>query len=261
MAEAVIEGGAAAVADTGAAGGAGGAAAGTPAAGAAAAAGSSPAAGAAAAGAAAASQAGADGAQTPEQIKAAADTEAARVAALTPAQKAVEDKAKADATAAAAAAAAPADYSKLTMPEGYKVDPKDAVFGEAIKIFGDNKIAPDVAQKLLDFTVTRDKALAQAINDNNALQWKKQSDDWKTATEKKFSAEDLGAAKATLAKVFDKDTAAYLDGLKFTNHPGFVEAMVKISKAISDDTWVTGNAANGAARTAQALYPKSNMNP
>lgn len=259
MAEAVIEGGAAAAAaDTGAAAGAGGAAAGTPAAGAAAAAGSSPAAGAAAAGAAAASQAGAEGAQTPEQIKAAADAEAARVAALTPAQKAVEDKAKADATAAAAA---PADYSKLTMPEGYKVDPKDAVFGEAIKIFGDNKIAPDVAQKLLDFTVTRDKALAQAINDNNALQWKKQSDDWKTATEKKFSAEDLGAAKATLAKVFDKDTAAYLDGLKFTNHPGFVEAMVKISKAISDDTWVTGNAANGAARTAQALYPKSNMNP
>lgn len=251
MADAVVEGGAAAVADTGAAGGAGGAAAGTPAAGAAAAAGSSPAAGAAAAGAAA---------QTPEQIAAAkttADAEAARVAALTPAQKAVEDKAKADATAAAA----PADYSKLTMPEGYKVDPKDAVFGEAIKLFGEIKLAPEAAQKLLDFTVTRDKAMAQAINDNNALQWKKQSDDWKTATEKKFSAEDLGAAKATLAKVFDKDTAAYLDGLKFTNHPGFVEAMVKISKAISDDTWVTGNAANGAARTAQALYPKSNMNP
>lgn len=251
-------GGAAATAgaDTGAAG-AGSAAAGTPAAGAAAAAGSPPAAAAAAAGAAA---------QTPEQIaaaKTAADAETARVAAPTPEQKAAEAKAATDkaATDKAAGDAAAGDYKSLKMPEGYKTDESDPVFGEALGLFKDLKIAPEGAQKFLDFTVKRDQALLKAVNDANSAAWDKQAGDWKTATEKEFSAEDLGGAKAAAAKVFDKDALTYLEGLKLTSNPGFVRAMVKISKAIKDDTWVTGNAANGAARTAQAMYPNSKMNP
>jgi hypothetical protein len=228
-----------------------------------AAAGAAAGAGAAAAGTGAAAAAGGDDAG-----KAAA--EAARVAAQTPEQKAAEAKVAADKTAADKAAAdakakgdAPADYTALKMPDGYKTDPADPVFGEALKLFGDNKIAPDVAQKLLDFTVTRDQAMAKAVNDGNVTSWAKQADGWKAETAKKFSAEDLGIAKTAFEKVFDAETAKYLEGLRYTDHPGVVAAMVKIGKAIKDDTFVAGNAgANGAGSDARKFFPNTpGMNP
>lgn len=157
------------------------------------------------------------------------------------------------------AADAPIDYASLKMPEGYKTD--DPVFQDAVKLFGDEKLSPETAQKLLDFTVERDKALAKAVNDANADAWTKQSDKWKAETEKEFSAEDLGGARKVAEKIFDTETLKYLEGLKFTNHPGFVRALVKVSKAISEDTWVPGNAAANGSRDARSFYSNSNMNP
>lgn len=156
---------------------------------------------------------------------------------------------------------APADFSGLKLPEGYSNDPKDPVFGEALKLFGDHKIAPDVAQKLIDFTVNRDKAMATALNEQNAKSWTKQVDGWKEASAKEFSEEDLGGAKTALPQLFDKETAAWLEGLGLTNHPGFIRGLVKVSKAIKDDTFAPGNAghANGSA-DARRMYPNSNMN-
>lgn len=202
-----------------------------------------------------------------DAAKVAAET--ARVAALTPAARAAEESAKTaaakiasdNAAKAAAEAAKATDYTGLKLPEGYKTAAEDPVFGEALKIFGDNKIAPDVAQKLLDFTVERDKAMHKAVNDASATNWTKQADGWKAETAKKFSAEDLGVAKTAFEKVFDKETLKYLEGLRYTDHPGFVAGMVKIGKAIKDDTFVAGNAANGAASDARKAFPNSNMNP
>lgn len=156
---------------------------------------------------------------------------------------------------------APADFSGLKLPEGYSNDPKDPVFGEALKLFGDHKIAPDVAQKLIDLTVNRDKAMATALNEQNAKSWTKQVDGWKEASAKEFSEEDLGGARTALPQLFDKETAAWLEGLGLTNHPGFIRGLVKVSKAIKDDTFVPGNAgrANGSA-DARRMYPNSNMN-
>lgn len=156
---------------------------------------------------------------------------------------------------------APADFSGLKLPEGYSNDPKDPVFGEALKLFGDHKIAPDVAQKFIDFTVNRDKAMATALNEQNAASWTKQVDGWKEASAKEFSEEDLGGAKTALPQLFDKETAAWLEGLGLTNHPGFIRGLVKVSKAIKDDTFAPGNAghANGSA-DARRMYPNSNMN-
>lgn len=198
--------------------------------------------------------------QTPEQIKAAAATEAARVAALTPEQKTAEAKAATDKAAADKAANAPIDYKGLKLPEGQKVD--DPVFGEALKLFGDNKISAETAQKLLDFTVTRDQQLVKAVNDANTENWTKMRGEWKADTEKNVSAEDRGSAKQFAEKLFDKKTAEMLEAYGLTDHRGFVEAMVKAGKAIKDDTLVTGNAAvNGAGSDARAHFPKSNMNP
>lgn len=230
--------------------------------------GSSPDAGAAAAAAAAAGlktaevkvEAKAGETQTPEQIaaaKTAADAEAARVAALTPEQKAAEEKAAKD---KAAADDASPDYTGLKLADGWTLE--QPMVAEALKLFGDNKLAPEAAQALIDFTATRDKALAVALNEHNAKQWETQAAGWKTATEKEFSAEQLGGAKEFAAKLFDKDALAYLEGLKLTNKPDFVRAMVKGASAIKDDTWVNGNAAgSGATKDARTHFPNSRHNP
>lgn len=154
---------------------------------------------------------------------------------------------------------APADYTALKLPEGYKAD--DPVFADAIKLFEGEKISPEQAQKLIDFTVERDKAIAKAVNDSAAANWTKQTGEWKEASSKEFSAEALGDAKTALAQVFDKETVTYLESMGFTNHPGLIRGMVKVSKAIKDDTWVTGNAgrANGAMDP-KSLYPNTPHN-
>lgn len=160
---------------------------------------------------------------------------------------------------AEAAADAPADYSGLRLPEGYRAD--DPVFGEAMKLFGGEKIAPETAQKLIDFTVERDREIARAVNDHAASSWTKQTTEWRATSEKEFSPEALGNARTALAKVFDRQTIAYLEGLGFTNHPGLIRGMVKVSQAIKDDSFVGGNAGRGTgAMDPKALYPNSQHN-
>ena len=154
---------------------------------------------------------------------------------------------------------APVDYTALKLPEGYKAD--DPVFADAVKLFEGEKIAPEVAQKLIDFTVERDKAMVKAVNDQAAANWTKQTDEWKANASKEFDEASLGDAKTALAQVFDKETVAYLEGLGFTNHPGLIRGMVKVSKAIKDDTFVGGNAARGnGALDPKSLYPNTQHN-
>lgn len=152
----------------------------------------------------------------------------------------------------------PADYTALKLPEGYKAD--DPVFADAIKLFEGEKISPEQAQKLIDFTVERDKAIAKAVNDGSAAQWTKQTGEWKAASEKEFGAEALSDARVALTQVFDKETVTYLESMGFTNHPGLIRGMVKVSQAIKDDSWVSGNAGQVNGSDARKLFPNSNMN-
>ena len=172
---------------------------------------------------------------------------------------AAPDTAAAPEVAPEAAAEAPADYSGLRLPEGYRAD--DPVFGEAMKLFGSEKIAPALAQKLIDFTVERDKEIARAVNEHAVSSWTRQSAEWRATSEKEFSPEALGNARTALAQVFDRQTIAYLEGLGFTNHPGLIRGMVKVAKTIRDDSFVGGNAARGnGAMDPKALYPNSHHN-
>jgi len=203
--------------------------------------------------------------QTPEHIAEAAKAEETRVAALTPEQKAEEATAREAEKKALLGkdgdkgADAPVDYTALKLPEGYKAD--DPVFADAVKLFEGEKIAPEVAQKLIDFTVERDKAMVKAVNDQAAANWTKQTDEWKANASKEFDEASLGDAKTALAQVFDKETVTYLESMGFTNHPGLIRGMVKVSKAIKDDTFVGGNAARGnGALDPKSLYPNTQHN-
>lgn len=193
-------------------------------------------------------------------LQQAADTEGPGTAAAEVAPPAGPDgRPAAPEAGAEAATAASADYSGLRLPDGYRAD--DPVFGEAMNLFGSEKIAPETAQKLIDFTIERDREIARAVNDHAASSWTKQTTEWRATSEKEFSPEALGNARAALAKVFDRQTIAYLEGLGFTNHPGLIRGMVKVSQAIKDDSFVGGNAGRGTgAMDPKALYPNSQHN-
>jgi hypothetical protein len=168
-------------------------------------------------------------------------------------------QAAAEANAEAAGTQAPVDYSRLTLPEGYRAD--DPVFADVVKLFDAEKIAPETAQRLIDFTVERDKEIARAVNEHSVTAWKKQTGEWRASAEKEFSAEALGEARTALARVFDRQTIAYLEGLGFTNHPGLIRAMVKVARSIKDDSFVAGNAGRGGgALDPKSLYPNSPHN-
>ncbi len=173
----------------------------------------------------------------------------------------IDEKAADGKTPEGAAPGPSHDYSVLTLPEGYRASLDDPVFSGAVKLFGDNGIAPDVAQKLIDFTIDRDRTLATALNEQSAQHWQKQVEGWKANSRKEFGPEDLGHARMAMPRVFDTETARWLDSLGLTNHPGFIRAMVKVARAIRDDTWTSGNAARGPGADARGMYPNSNMNP
>jgi hypothetical protein len=156
-------------------------------------------------------------------------------------------------------AQAPVDYSGLTLPEGYRAD--DPVFADAMKLFDAEKIGPGTAQRLIDFTIERDKEIARAVNEQSVAAWTKQTGDWRASAEKEFSPEALGEARAALARVFDRQTIDYLEVLGFTNHPGLIRGMVKVARSIKDDSFVAGNAGRGSgAPDPRSLYPNSQHN-
>lgn len=158
-----------------------------------------------------------------------------------------------------AAAQTPVDYSGLSLPDGYRAD--DPVFADAMKLFDAENIPPDTAQRLIDFTVSRDREIARAVNEQSAASWTKQTGEWRANSEKEFSPEALGEARAALARVFDRQTIDYLEGLGFTNHPGLIRGMVKVARSIKDDSFVAGNAGRGSgAPDPRSLYPNSQHN-
>lgn len=167
--------------------------------------------------------------------------------------------AEANAGTEASPAQTPVDYSGLSLPEGYRAD--DPVFADAMKLFDAEKIAPETAQRLIDFTIERDKEIARAVSDHSAAMWTKQTTEWRATSEKEFSPEALGEARAALSRVFDRQTIDYLEGLGFTNHPGLFRGMVKVARSIKDDSFVAGNAGRGGgAPDPRSLYPNSQHN-
>lgn len=151
------------------------------------------------------------------------------------------------------------DYSGLALPGGYRAD--DPVFADALKLFDAEKIMPETAQRLIDFTIERDKEIARAVNEHSIATWKKQTSEWRATAEKEFSPESLGQARSALARVFDRQTITYLEGLGLTNHPGLIRGLVKVARSIKDDSFVAGNAGRGGgAPDPKSLYPNSQHN-
>jgi hypothetical protein len=129
-------------------------------------------------------------------------------------------------------APAEVDY-KFDMPEGVEVDQASLV--EFTGIAKELKLPADKAKALVDIAAKREVARAEAFA--------KQVEDWGTqvkADPELGKAENLATAKKTIDTFGTPELRDLLNATGLGNHPEVIRMALKIGKAISEDTFVTG---------------------
>lgn len=158
---------------------------------------------------------------------------------------------------------APLDYSKLTLPEGVN---KDSV-KEATDLFKGLSIAPDIAQKLIDFQSKRDIATSaagmKAVEDMRT-QWRDEvSKDPEIGGKLDDVKAEVGKALTQLPPDLVRSFKETMDYTGVGDNPAFIKALYHLSQLVNEGKHVAGtpltNEPNrpGAAPTsiAQRLYP------
>lgn len=166
------------------------------------------------------------------------------------------------------------DYSKLAMPEGYAA--QDPQMEEALALFGEHRLPPDAAQKLVDFAARRDKAVreahAQAHAKAHADAWAGVIRGWQAAlradldTSTEFSGAAQGGDRlkemqSLAARAIDayggKDAVTIRDHLKayaLGDHPAFARFLARAGRSVREDTMPRPNDGGGRLSTAEVLY-------
>lgn len=166
------------------------------------------------------------------------------------------------------------DYSKLAMPEGYAAH--DPQMEEALALFGEHRLPPDVAQKLVDFAARRDKAVIEA---NVQAHAKVQADAWAGVirgwqaalrADLAGSAEFVGVEQggdrlkemqSLAARAIDayggEDAATireHLQAYALGDHPAFARFLARAGRSVREDTLPRPDDGGTRLSTAQVLY-------
>ena len=137
-----------------------------------------------------------------------------------------------DTTAAPAQAEAAVEY-KFDAPEGVELNQED--LGKFTAIAKELKLPADAAKKLVDLAAQREVARAEAVA--------QQVEDWASAVkaDKELGTpENLATAKKTIDTFGTPELRDMLNATGLGNHPEVVRLALKIGKAISEDTVVSG---------------------
>jgi len=143
----------------------------------------------------------------------------------------------------------PVEY-KFELPKDVPVD--QASLDKFTEIAKDLKLAPDAAQKVLDFEVARRQAEAEAY----ASTVKGWSDE--VAKDKELgNPENQALARKAVEQFGSPELKELLNSTGFGNHPVLVRAFLKIGKAISEDKVIVGrgDAPPVPSDPAKVLYP------
>jgi hypothetical protein len=162
-------------------------------------------------------------------------------------------------------AGAPEAYEPFTVPEGYELDAE--MLGEFTPVLKELNLPQEAAQKVIDFAPKLiEKTVAQTQAKVLEQLGLKGASTWAEAAkaDKEFGgehlAENLGIANKALTAFFSKDAISALQKVGLGNHPELIRGLVKVGKAISEDSFVPGGKTAGATQSAaQRMYP--NMNP
>ena len=188
---------------------------------------------------------------------AAGDT-AAAASTTTAAPAAVAASAATATPAATTPAAVVADFADFKVPEGAQAfSPEELT---SFKVLAkDLGLSQEAAQKLVDFDSGRQGKASEALT----AQLEEVSSQWRVLAEndKEFGGdklkESLVNANKALEKFGSKELVSVFQDSRLGNHPEVIRFLVRIQKALGEDTFVTGSPANGAEFSAKSLYPNS----
>lgn len=157
---------------------------------------------------------------------------------------------------------APEKYD-FKAPEGKAYD--TATLDGFAEVAKELNLSQDNAQKVLD-------KMAPLIAQRQQAQVDTVSNEWVAAAraDKEFGgdklSENLATAKAALEKFGSPELSKMLNETKLGNNPEVIRLLVRVGKAISEDTIVSDKANSGGKQTkqpgeinAQSLYANSNM--
>ncbi|MFA6051557.1 MAG: hypothetical protein WC762_03105 [Methylobacter sp.] len=151
---------------------------------------------------------------------------------------------------------APADYAEFTVPEGVQVNPEAmAAFKIAAKDMG---LTQEQAQGLTDMGAQ----MAQRITQEHEAKIEQTKSDWEASSraDKEFGGdkldENLGIAKTALDAFATPELKEILTTTGLGNHPDLIRMMVRIGKAMSEDTLVPGGRSSSSEgkSLAERLY-------
>ena len=153
---------------------------------------------------------------------------------------------------------APEAYEDFTVPEGVELDPEvTAKFKDVAK---ELNLPQEAAQKVTELGVElAQKWAAQQTETTEAI-----LAEWKTATEtdKEIGGDTLPANLAVAKQALDKfgtpELRSMLDEYRMGDHPEVIRFMVRVGKAISEDTFVGGGTATPPRDRAKTLFPDMN---
>jgi hypothetical protein len=159
---------------------------------------------------------------------------------------------------------APEAYEAFTMPEGYELDAE--LLGEFSPVLKELDLSQEAAQKVIDFApklIEKTVAATQAAT----LESLGLKGTWAAAVraDKEIGgdklAENLAVANKALGNFFSKDAISALQKTGLGNHPELIRGLVRVGKAISEDSFVPGGKNTSPESPATRIYSASNMNP
>ena len=179
---------------------------------------------------------------------------------LTDEEKAAAETARLAAEAEAEANKVPDEYADFTAPDGVALDAEVAT---EFKALAKELALPQAkAQKVADLgTKMMGKWQAQ-----QAEQMSEASAKWATDTkaDKEIGGdklpENLAVARKALDTFGSPELKTLLNESGLGNHPEIIRLLHKAGKAISEDTYVNGQAGKQSARDPKSMYPNSNHN-
>lgn len=161
------------------------------------------------------------------------------------------------------------DPSKEQKPEGAP-EKYEFAAGEGIELDGTAIEAFEPVARELNLTNEQAQKLVDMYPKIIASQEQRQAEAWQQQTEQwaadvkadkdiggdKLPA-NLGAAQRAIDQFGTPELKEYLNGTGLGNNPELVKAFVKIGKAMSEDTVITGSKSTGGDDLISAFYPKN----
>lgn len=141
---------------------------------------------------------------------------------------------------------------EFKVPEGVQLDEAAlGQFSEAAKELG---LSQEHAQKLVDkMAPVLANRTVEAVNAASAEWVEAQKTDKEFGGEK--LAENLGVARKAMEAFASPELVTLLNQTRLGNHPEVIRAFYRMGKAISEDTFVSGNPGQAAKDPASVLFP------